>query len=77
VTFEDALHLLGMDVTFGAFIPLEEMMLHSFCPLLTHVWILRGCFDVLAFYLYFRGYFGGWLETYPPCIMDYYVFRGF
>jgi hypothetical protein len=26
MTFDDALHLLGMDVTFGAFVPLEEMM---------------------------------------------------
>jgi len=39
--------------------------------------LLRGRFDVLAFYLYFGCYFGGWSKTYPPCIMDYYVFRGF
>jgi hypothetical protein len=39
--------------------------------------LLGGCFDVLASYLYFGGYFEGRLETCPPCIMDYYVLGAF
>jgi hypothetical protein len=37
VTFDDDWHLLGMDVTFVAFTPLEEMTSPLFCPLLSHV----------------------------------------
>jgi hypothetical protein len=44
VAFDDALHLLGMDVTFGAFIPLEEMTSPSFYPLLLDMCIFERTF---------------------------------
>jgi hypothetical protein len=44
MTFHDALHLLGMDVTFGAFTPLEEMTSPLFFPLHSHVWTFERTF---------------------------------
>jgi hypothetical protein len=35
--------------------------------------LLNGRFSVSTLDIYFGGYFGGQLETYPPCIMGYYV----
>ena len=78
MTFHDTLHLLRRDVAFGgSYTPLEDDVTflgdsHTYaCDL------LRRHFDVLALYFYVGGYFGGRLETYPPCIMDLLYFRGF
>jgi hypothetical protein len=73
MTFDYDLHLLGMDVTFGAFVPLEEMMSPSFV-LYTHICGLpKGCFDVLTLYFHFGGIFWGWPMTYLHCIMYLHV----
>jgi hypothetical protein len=60
-------------MTFGALYPLRRSC-HPLLALYTHTCgTFRGGFHVLALYHCFRGIFGGWPKTYPPCIMDFYV----
>jgi hypothetical protein len=44
VTFDYDLQLLGMDVTFGSFIPLDGMMPPCFFPLILHMWNFERIF---------------------------------
>jgi hypothetical protein len=73
MTFYDALHLLGMDVTFGAPIPFEEMASPLFVVYTYTCDFFRGCFNVLVLYFHFGGIFGDQTKTYPPSIMDLHV----
>jgi hypothetical protein len=58
MNFDDIFHFFGIYMTFGAIVPLEEMM-SPFIVLYTHTcWILRGCFGVLALYFYFEAILG-------------------
>jgi hypothetical protein len=45
MTFDDTLHLLGRDMTFGAFTPIMEMMSPFMSPLHSHVWHLWRTFS--------------------------------
>jgi hypothetical protein len=59
MTFDDTLHLLGRDITFGDSTTHLEMT-SPFGAFYTHKsGVFRGLFYVLALHIYLRGIFGG------------------